>query len=547
MAIQETKFHAIKTKFLQFIQKLGKSFMFPVSLLAFLGMFLGLSASLTSPAMIARVPFLGNNIIHTILSYIQAISNFAFANFPAMFALSIPMGLAKKNKGVAAYSGFVGYMVMNMSINFYLNATNQLAPLKDLASHSQKMVLGIQSLDTGIVGGMIVGIMVYFVHERFQHVNLPAAFSFFSGERFSPIMTTVFSALLGLLFPFFWPLVSGAISGMGVLIQGAGVFGPFLYGLGIMILKPFGLHHILLAAVRFTDVGGQQIVNGKHISGALNIFYAQLNQGLPISPKATAFLGQGWMPSFMFALPAIALAMYVCADKDKREGVKGLLLSAALVSFFPGISEPVEFLFLFISLPLYAFHTFMYALAEIVVAMSGIVIGNTDGAFIDYIIFGVMQGSYTKWWLMIPIGIIWFLIYFFVFKWYILKFDVKTPGREESAVIEGFEDLPTVFTKGNGIHDPGIILRALGGGNNITSLDNCVTRLRLEVKDMNKVNDTVLKKAGALGIVKLSDTSLQVIIGDKVAVVRDGIDDLISKGEFPTSSADPMLDKPKTI
>ncbi|MEX1550882.1 maltose/glucose-specific PTS transporter subunit IIBC [Enterococcus sp. C50] len=521
----------MKIKFLQFIQKLGKSFMFPVSLLAFLGMFLGLGSSLASPSMIEKVPFLGNEAIHLFFQYMTTISNFAFANFPALFALSIPLGLAQKNKGVAAYSGFVGYMVMNLSTNFYLTATNQLAPLDALTANSQKVILGIQSLDTGIIGGIIVGILAYFVHERFQHTDLPAAFSFFSGERFSPIMVTVFSALLGLLLPFIWPLVSGGIRAIGHVIQGAGIFGPFFYGIGIMLLKPFGLHHILISTIRFTDVGGTQLVNGESVSGALNIFYSQLNQGLPISPEATAFLGQAWMPSFIFALPAIALAIYVCAAKDKRKGIKGLLISAALVSIFPGISEPVEFLFLFIALPLYIFHSLMFGLAAIAVSLIGVVIGNTDGGLIDYIIFGVMQGSYTKWWLIIPLGIVWFAIYFFTFRWYILKFDVKTPGREEDEVIEGFEDLPQVFTQEKGIHDPGIILRALGGAENIVSLDNCVTRLRLQVNEMDKINEKILKKAGALGIVKISDQSLQVIIGAKVQVVKDGIEDLLVGGK----------------
>lgn len=517
----------MKNKIMQFVQKLGKSFMFPVSLLAFLGMFLGIGASLTSPAMIEKIPILQNYYINLSLEYMTAISNFAFANFPALFALSIPLGLASRNKGVAAYSGFVGYMVMNLSINFYLSTTNQLGELNELTAYGQKIILGVQSIDTGIIGGIIIGVIVYFVHEKYLNTELPAAFSFFSGERFVPIMATIIGALVGLLMPIVWPIVSGSIAVIGSIIQGAGIFGPFFYGLGVMILKPFGLHHILISTVRFTEVGGTEFVNGEQVSGALNIFYSQLNQGLPISSDATAFLGQGWMPSFIFALPAIALAIYVCADKNKKDSVKGLLISAALVSIFPGISEPVEFLFLFIAPPLYVFHSLMYALAEIVVAISGIVIGNTDGGLIDYIIFGVMQGSYTNWWRMIPIGVTWFALYFFVFRWYILKFDVKTPGREENIVIEGFEDLPTVFTKGNGIHDPDIILRALGGADNILSLDNCVTRLRLQVEDMNKINEEILKKAGALGIVKISDQSLQVIIGDKVQSVKTGIENLI--------------------
>ena len=297
-----------------------------------------------------------------------------------------------------------------------------------------------------------------------------------------------------------------------------------------MALKPFGMHHILLAMVRFTEAGGTQVVDGQTISGALNIFYAQLDKGLEISSKATAFLSQGFMPTFIFGLPAVAIAIYYTAKKENRKAIKGLLISGILVSVVTGISEPIEFLFLFVAPKLYIFHTLMAGASMMVVSLAGVIIGNTDGGIIDLIIFGVMQGSYTKWFLIIPIGILWFAIYFFAFKWYIEKFDVKTPGREEASA----EDIDSdgnvnvkVFTKGHGLYDAGIILDALGGKNNILSLDNCVTRLRLSIEDIDLVNKDILKKAGALGVVELDEHNIQVIIGAQVQSVKTGIEALL--------------------
>lgn len=511
----------LHTRALGFLQELGKTFMFPVSTLAAMGILVGLGSSLTSSMMMERIPFLQNEIVNFIFSFMNTVGGFGFTYLPVMFAMAIPFGLAKRNKGVGAIAAFAGYISLNLSINFVLGWRGELADADVMKTAGQGMVLGIQSIEMGVLGGVVVGLIANALLDRFQDLRLPDAFSFFSGIRSVPILSVIVMAVVGLVISFVWPVVNMAINGLGHAIQTAGIFGPFLYGLGVLILKPFGMHHILLALIRFTEAGGTAVVDGQTVSGALNIFYAELNAGAPISSSATAFLSGGFMPTFIFGLPAICLAIYLCARKDRRSSVKGLLISAAAVAIVTGISEPTEFLFLFIAPVLYVFHAVMSGLALMVVHLLGISIGNTDGSLLDLIIFGVMQGEQTKWYLMIPLGIAWFAIYFFVFRWYIKRFDVPTPGREAS------DDEDGAFTKGHGIYDPEVILKALGGEGNIVSLDNCVTRLRLEVKSAKALDKATLKKAGALAVVELDEHNVQVVIGAQVQSVKTGIENII--------------------
>ena len=530
MSNAATVSRSLRTKVLSFLQELGKTFMFPVSTLAFMGILVGLGSSVTSEAMIEKLPFLGNDIIQFIFSFMNTVGGFGFTYLPVMFAMAIPFGMCKRNKGVGAISAFAGYVAMNLSINFLLNYRGELADAASMKIAGQNMVLGIQSIEMGVLGGIIVGLIVYLLQEKFQDIRLPDAFSFFGGIRFIPIVSVLVLGLVGLVVPFTWPVLQSGIEALGNGIQGAGLFGPFLYGLGVLLLKPFGMHHILLALVRFTEAGGTQVVDGKPISGALNIFYAQLNAGEAISHQATAFLSQGFMPTFMFGLPAICLAIYLTAYKKNRPGIKGILISAVLVAVVTGISEPTEFLFLFLAPGLYLFHSVMSGAALMVMSLIGVNIGNTDGGILDWLIFGIMQGNETKWYLLIPVGIIWFAVYFFVFRWYILKHNLETPGREkeeEVTLADGVTAKPKTFTKGNGIYDPGIILDALGGSANVTSLDNCVTRLRLQLKDKSLMDKATLKKAGALAIVELDDHNVQVVIGAQVQTVKNGIEEIM--------------------
>ncbi len=520
----------MKSKLLGFFQELGKTFMLPVSLMAFLGIFLGISASFTSPATIEIMPFLDNEYIQLFFSYIGAVSGFAFSYLPVLFAIAIPLGLAKREKGVAAFSGFVGYMIMLIAINFYLTETGNLASADDLSAAGQSITLGIQSVELGVLGGIFSGVIVSIIHQKNYRRTLPDAFSFFSGARFVPIATVLVFSILGLIVPIIWIPISYAINQFGQLIMGSGPFGPFLFGAGERLLIPFGLHHILVSLIRFTPAGGEAVVNGETISGVLNIFYAKLNAGIPITyadyGQYTAFLSQGKMPTFMFGLPGAALAMYHAAPEANRKQIKGLLISGALTTFVVGITEPIEFLFLFVSPVLYLIHVVLTGLGFVVMNLLHVVIGNTDGGVIDWLVFGVLQGSATRWYLVPIVGIVWFLLYYNIFKWYIIKHDVKTPGRETM----GDVDIDKAEYKAtNKDFDIALILENMGGAENIVTLDNCITRLRMEVKDTSKFDEVKLKELGALGVVILDAEHAQVIIGPKVHAVKADLEDLLDK------------------
>lgn len=516
---------------MEFLQGLGRTFMLPVALLAFMGLLLGLGSSFTSPATIEAFPFLGNEFLQLLFRFMSTVGGFAFTYLPTLFAMAIPLGLARHEKGIAGFSGFVGYVVMNLSINFFLTETNSLADAATMTTAGQGTVMGIQTLEMGVLGGIIAGLVVYQLHKRFYDVQLGDAFAFFSGSRFVPIISSLIMAIVGLLLPLVWPFFSSIINGIGTIIQNAGIFGPFLFGAGERLLLPTGLHHILVSLIRFTEAGGVALVEGETISGALNIFYGELQAGAEISGKATAFLSQGKMPTFMFGLPAAALAMYHSAKPENRAAIKGLLISGVIATFVTGITEPIEFLFLFVAPLLYVFHIIFTGLGFMVMALLGVRIGNTDGGILDFIIFGVMQGTETRWYLVLLVGALWFAIYYFVFRWAILKFDLQTPGRQE---VEGDFDSDTNYTqeelktsKGSDFDAPAV-LQALGGEENIVNLDNCVTRLRLVVNDAGKVDEGKLRKNGAIGVMKLDDQNVQVVIGTKVTTLRNQLENLIN-------------------
>lgn len=514
---------------MEFLQGLGKTFMLPVALLAFMGLFLGLGSSFTADSTLEAFPFLGNEILQLIFRFMSTIGGFAFTYLPVLFAMAIPLGLARHEKGIAAFSGFVGYIVMNLSINFYLTETNQLVEGDAMTEAGQGMIMGIHTIEMGVLGGIIAGLVVYYLHKRFYDIQLNDAFAFFSGARFVPIITSVVLSLIGLIIPMIWPLFSSLINGIGNLIQNAGIFGPFLFGAGERLLLPTGLHHILVSTIRFTEAGGTQLVDGETVSGALNIFYAQLQSGSEISGTATAFLSQGKMPTFMFGLPGAALAMYHTARPENKNAIKGLLISGVIATLVTGITEPVEFLFLFAAPLLFVFHIILTGLGFMMMAVLGVRIGNTDGGILDFLIFGVMQGTETRWYLVLIVGIIWFAIYYFVFRYSILKFDLKTPGREVQALPDddtNYTDKELNYSK-QGDFNTEVILSALGGKENIVDLDNCVTRLRMVVNDMSKIDDDTLKKNGALGVMKLDDQNLQVVIGTKVGTLKAQLDNLI--------------------
>ncbi len=389
-------------------------------------------------------------------------------------------------------------------------------------------MIGIQSIDTGILGAVIAGIIIWTLHERFHTIRLPDALAFFGGTRFVPIITSVVMGLVGLVIPLVWPWFAMGINGLGQIINSAGNFGPMIFGTGERLLLPFGLQHILVAIIRFTEAGGTMDVCGHSVSGALTIFQAQLScpttQGF--SESATRFLSQGKMPAFLGGLPGAALAMYHCAKPENRHKIKGLLISGVIACVVGGTTEPLEFLFLFVAPVLYAIHALLTGLGFTVMAVLGVTIGNTDGNVIDFVVFGILHGLSTKWYLVPVVAAIWFAVYYAIFRFAILRFNIKTPGRETETASAAEKSVGGLTGK-SGYNVPAI-LAALGGADNIVSLDNCITRLRLSVKDMSLVDSAALKANRAIGIVQLNQHNLQVVIGPQVQSVKDEMTELMN-------------------
>ncbi|MFS1876399.1 MULTISPECIES: maltose/glucose-specific PTS transporter subunit IIBC [Enterovibrio] len=518
---------ATKSTMWEFLQSLGKTFMLPVALLAFSGILLGVGSSLSSSAIREAIPFLDNTLLQYLFMWMTKIGLVAFIYLPVMFAIAIPLGLAREEKGVAAFAGFVGYAAFNLAINFYLTVANVLGDPAASKAYGVKSIIGIESIDTGILGAVLVGIIVAKLHIRFYTFKMPDALAFFGGARFVPIISAITLGVVGVLIPFVWPYFAAGINGIGNLIASAGAFGPMLFGTGERLLLPIGLHHILVALVRFTEAGGTMAVCGETVSGALNIFYSELAcaETNGFTPEVTAFLSQGKMPAFLGGLPGAALAMYHCAKPENRSKIKALLISGVVACVVGGITEPLEFLFLFVAPALYFIHAILTGLGFMVMGLLDVTIGNTDGNIIDFLVFGVLQGTATKWYLVPVVAAAWFAVYYGVFKFAILKFNLKTPGREvDTAEVDSELEAAFINESGKGA----AILKALGGKDNITSLDNCITRLRLTVDNMDLVDADKLKAYGALGVVKLDAHSLQVVIGTQVHLVKNEMQALMT-------------------
>ncbi|WP_031038727.1 maltose/glucose-specific PTS transporter subunit IIBC [Streptomyces sp. NRRL F-5650] len=544
--------HKTKAALWEFLQGLGKTFMLPVALLAFCGIMLGIGSSLSSDAVTDNVAFLKGEGFHLVFTWMANTGLVAFTFLPVLFAMAIPLGLAREDKGVAAFSGFVGFVAMNLAVNFYLTARGvDFEDEKAVEHYGIADVLGVQSIDTGLLGAVAVGVVVSLLHRRFRTQRMPDALAFFGGLRFVPIVSALVLSVLGLLIPLVWPTFNGWINAVGRGIGHTGVFGPFFFGMGEVLLRPIGLHHILVAMFRFTDVGGSGTVCGDHVSGALNLFYAQLDcSAAPDAAvtDATHFLSQGKMAVYLGGLPGAALAMYHCANRRMRPEIKALLVSGVVACVVGGITEPLEFLFLFVAPWLYAVHAVLVGLGFLTAAVLGVFIGNTDGNVIDWLVFGVLQGSSTKWYLVPVIAAVWFAGYYFLFRWAITRFDLKTPGREDPPAEDG--DAPEHDDERNerpdgtpdggtpeparelvaGRYDAAAMLEALGGAGNIRTLDNCITRLRLTVDDAGQVDEARLKKLGAVGVVKLDGHTVQVVVGPQVQSVKDAIATMLPVG-----------------
>ncbi|MEG1475910.1 MAG: PTS transporter subunit EIIC [Longicatena sp.] len=499
-----------------FLQTLGKTFMFPIALLSVCGMMLGIGAAFTDAKMIAMVPFLGNTVVNTIFKFMLTLGAFAFNNLGVLFAMAIPLGLLKEEKEYGAFAGLVGFMAMHIGTNFYLTVTDSLAAADKMADSGQAMIMGIQTYNTSVLGGIIAGLIVYAMYKKVSNFKMPESLGFYSGPRLAPIASLFILALVGLIVPIVWPPFFNAVRAIGEWISSAGPAGYFSYAVAERVTIPFGLNHLVTSTFRFTPVGGTAIINGQEYFGTLNMFMAYVANNEIIPLDLAGKMEQGKL-MIQYGLAGAALAMYRCALPKHKKAIKGLLISGVLTVIIGGISEPIEFLFLFAYPPLFVFHTIMNGLANMILPYLGCLMGFT-GDLIAFISFGVLRGIETGWPIAVAVAAIYFVIYYFVFKWAIIKFNIKTPGREDDDIQledndgSDFENLSTY--KGQQM------IKALGGKDNIITMDNCVTRLRLELKDVNVINEDEIKAAGGIAVVHLDEHTIQVIVGTKVYALR---------------------------
>ncbi len=522
--------------FFSVLQRVGRSFMFPIALLPVAGLLLGIGSSFSNPATIDAYNLgwlLGEGtVLNLILSIMSATGNVIFGNLPLIFAMGVALGMAKQEKEIATLSASVAFLVMHTTISTLLNVTGKINMLEEGAAGS---VLGIQSLEMGVFGGIIVGLGVAWLHNRFYKIELPTALSFFGGTRFIPIISTLAYIVVGVIMYFIWPIVQTGIHALGGLVTKSGYAGTWVYGIIERALIPFGLHHVFYLPFWQTGLGGTMMIDGVQVAGAQNIFFAQLASPMTerFSVEACRFMS-GKFPFMMFGLPGAALAMYQCARDDKKRVAGGLLFSAALTSFLTGITEPLEFTFLFVAPALYVVHCILAGLSFMLMHIFNVAVGMTfSGGLIDLILFGVLPGNAkTNWIYIILVGVVYFVIYYLLFGFLIKKFNFKTPGREDI----GMET--KLYTKKDYQESKAsknderavMILEGLGGSQNISDLDCCATRLRVTVNDEGAVDEAKLKETGASGVIKKGN-GIQIIYGPKVTVIKSELEEYMKNQE----------------
>ena len=538
----------MKDKIFGVLQRVGRSFMLPIAVLPVAGLLLGIGSSFTNETTIATYGLqgiLGNGtVLHALLIIMSKAGNVIFDNLPIIFAVGVAIGMAKAEKEVAALSAMISFFVMHASINAVLLlagkvlADGTIAP--DVLEGTIANVCGIQTLQMGVFGGILVGLGVAALHNRFYKIELPNALSFFGGSRFVPIISTVTYVGIGILMYFIWPAVQNGIFALGGLVTGTGYFGTLIFGIIKRALIPFGLHHVFYMPFWQTAVGGTMMVDGNLIQGGQNIFFAQL-ASLDVthfSADATRYFS-GEFIFMIFGLPGAALAMYRCAKPEKKKAAGGLLLSAALACMFTGITEPIEFSFLFVAPMLFAVQVILAGSAYMVAHILNIAVGLTfSGGLLDLVIFGVLQGNAkTSWLRIIPAGMVYFLLYYFLFSFLIKKFDLKTPGREDddeetklytkadvnARRTEAKEGESCSQAENSKDSRSAAIVMGMGGRNNITSVDCCATRLRCSIADSSLVDEKLLKSTGAVGVI-VKGQGIQIIYGPQVTVIKSDLE-----------------------
>ena len=541
----------MKDKIFGVLQRVGRSFMLPIALLPVAGLLLGIGSSFTNETMLAAYGL--NSVIHpgtliyTILDVMSQTGSAVFNNLALLFAMGVAIGMARKEKEVAALSGAVAYIIMNTAIQAMINAAGGV---EAMPANSTTTMLGITTLQMGVFGGIVVGLGVAALHNKFYKIELPQVLAFFGGTRFVPIVSSIVYLVVGIAMFYIWPVVQSGIAALGALVLASGYAGTFIYGLLERALIPFGLHHVFYMPFWQTAVGGTAIIDGVTVTGAQNIFFAELasKSTTVFSVSATRFMA-GKFPFMMFGLPGAALAMYQCAKPEKKKAAGGLLLSAALTAFLTGITEPLEFTFIFVALPMYAVHCVLAGLSFMLMHILNVGVGMTfSGGLIDLVLFGVMQGNAkTHWMWVVVVGAVYFVLYYIIFRFMISKFDYKTPGRDDAEEVKLYTRADVnARSAASGSTAPAgddpvsaLIVEGLGGADNLSDVDCCATRLRCTVKDVALVKQDVLKASGASGVICKGD-GVQVVYGPKVAVIKAKLEDYLENApKTPAVTATP--------
>ena len=546
----------MKDKIFGVLQRVGRSFMLPIALLPVAGLLLGIGSSFTNETMLAAYGL--NSVIHpgtliyTILDVMSQTGSAVFNNLALLFAMGVAIGMARKEKEVAALSGAVAYIIMNTAIQAMINAAGGV---EAMPANSTTTMLGITTLQMGVFGGIVVGLGVAALHNKFYKIELPQVLAFFGGTRFVPIVSSIVYLVVGIAMFYIWPVVQSGIAALGALVLASGYAGTFIYGLLERALIPFGLHHVFYMPFWQTAVGGTAIIDGVTVTGAQNIFFAELasKSTTVFSVSATRFMA-GKFPFMMFGLPGAALAMYQCAKPEKKKVAGGLLLSAALTAFLTGITEPLEFTFIFVALPMYAVHCVLAGLSFMLMHILNVGVGMTfSGGLIDLVLFGVMQGNAkTHWVWVVVVGAVYFVLYYIIFRFMISKFDYKTPGRDDAEEVKLYTRADVnARSAASGSTAPAgddpvsaLIVEGLGGAANLSDVDCCATRLRCTVKDAALVKQDVLKASGASGVI-CKGNGVQVVYGPKVAVIKAKLEDYLENApKTPAATATPVSAAP---
>lgn len=535
----------MKEKLFAVLQRIGKSFMLPIAILPVAGLLLGIGASFTNPTTIATYGLEGvlgqGTALNSLLIVMSKAGGVIFDNLPLVFAIGCAIGMSNKEKEVAALSAGIAFLVMNISINALLIINGKILPdntiSPDVISGTIATNLGITTLQMGVFGGIIIGIITAILHNRYYKIEMPSALSFFSGSRFVPIISTIVAVFVGIVMYFVWPFIQSAIYGLGSLVTETGYIGTLIFGITKRALIPFGLHHVFYLPFWQTAVGGSMEVAGKLVEGGQNIFFAQLADPTTVhfSSDATRYFS-GEFIFMIFGLPGAALAMYQQAKPEKKKVVGGLLLSAAITCMLTGITEPIEFSFLFVAPMLFGVQVLLAGSAYMVAHILNIAVGLTfSGGFLDLFLFGILQGnSKTNWIMIVVAGIVYFFLYYVLFTLLIKKFDLKTPGREDETEETKLYSKEDFLKKNDNNKDvagsmkvaENIVLcaKGLGGLANIENLDSCATRLRTTVKNSELVKEDLLKMSGAVGVVK-NGAGIQVIYGPKVSIIKSELEE----------------------